>query len=111
MAELVTPADVKAQLRLTESELAARMTEVLSLIDQATAIVLAHCNTTEHWRTVTAAWVDDTTTPQAVRTAILKQVAYLNQSRGDEPKGAVEDDGLAPGVKALLRLYSDPVIA
>lgn len=111
MADLVSLAAVKSQLRLTDTEIALRGEEFQSFMDQATAVVLARCNTTAYWRTVTPTWVDEATTPAVVKTAILKQVAYLNQYRGDEAKGSQEDDGLAPGVASLLRHYSDPVVA
>jgi hypothetical protein len=111
VADLISLEAVKRQLRLTDTEIALRGSEYQSLMDQATAIVLTHCNTTEVWRAVTATWVDEDTTPAVVKTAILKQVAYLNQYRGDEAKGPQEDDGLAPGVAALLRHYRDPVVA
>lgn len=102
--------DAQRQLRWTDSDLALRSEELQSLIDQATAIVLAICNSTEYWRLITVTWTEDTV-PVTVKTAILKQVAYLNQYRGDDPKGAQEDDGLAPGVRSLLRFTSDPVVA
>lgn len=111
MADLISLDAVKRQLRLTDSEISERGEEWQSLMDQATAIVLARCNTTAYWRTQTAAWVDEDSTPAVVKTAILKQVAYLNQYRGDEAKTTQEDDGLAPGVASLLRHYSDPVVA
>lgn len=111
MADLVDLYAVQKQLRWTDTEVSAKHEELQSLIDQATAIVLAHCNTTAHWRTITATWVDETTTPSTVKTAILKQVAYLDQYRGDEEQKAQPDDVLAPGVRALLRFTSDPVVA
>lgn len=110
MADLISIQDAKHQLRWTDSDVALRRDELQALIDQATGIVLAHCNTTEHWRPVTATW-DEDTVPITVKAAVLKQVAYLHQFRGDDPKGSGEDDGLAPGVKALLWFTRDPVIA
>jgi hypothetical protein len=109
VADLVSLDEAKRQLRWADSDLALRMEELQALIDQATAIVLALCNTTAHWREITVTWTDSTV-PVPVKTAILKQVAYLNQFRGDDPKGSMEDDGLAPGVRALLRFTSDPVV-
>ena len=110
MADLISLADVQKQLRMTDSEIADKADEMQLFMDQATAIVLAHCNTTAYRRDETATWVDEDTTPFVVKTAILKQVAYLNQYRGDELKGAEEDDGLAPGVASLLRHFRDPVV-
>lgn len=111
MADLVGLQAVQRQLRWTDSELSAKRDELQSLTDRATEIVLALCNSTAYWRDITATWVDEDTTPSTVQTAILKQVAYLNQFRGDDVKASTEDDGLAPGVRALLRFTSDPVIA
>lgn len=110
MADLVSLGEAQRWLRWTDSDLSLRADELQSLIDQATAIVLGLCNTTEYWRAITPTW-DEETVPVTVRTAVLKQVAYLNQFRGDDPKGAMDDDGFAPGVRSLLRFTSDPVVA
>jgi Leu/Phe-tRNA-protein transferase len=111
VADLVSLEAVKRQLRLTDSEITQRGEEYQALMDQATAMVLNHCNTTAQWRTTTATWVDEDTTPTVVKAAILKQVAFLNQFRGDESESPVDDYGLGPGVAQLLRAYRDPVVA
>ncbi len=109
MASLVTVEDARIQLRWTHNDMSLRLGELETLIEQASEIVLAHCGTTDYWRAITPTW-DETTVPATVKTAVLKQVAYLNQYRGDEPKGSQEDDGLAPGVRSLLWFTRDPVI-
>jgi hypothetical protein len=109
MADLVSLQDAQRQLRWADSDVSLKTEELQGLIDQATAIVLACCNTTDYWRAITPTW-DEDTAPWTVKTAILKQVAYLNQYRGDEQKGTEEDDGIAPGVKSLLWFTRDPVI-
>lgn len=108
MPDLLDLQDVKHQLRLTDAEVSDRTDELQGLLDQATAIIVGLCDTTEHWRGVTATWTR-ATVPTVVKALILKQTAYMYQYRGDEDKD-VHDDGLAPGVRSLSWLTRDPVI-
>lgn len=110
MADLVTDLEVQQQLRLTDQQLADQADEIQRLMDQATAIVLAYCGTTETWRTVIEDWVDEDTTPQVVRSCILQQVQYLYSKPGDKPAQEA-GDGFAPGIRMVLGMYRDPVIA
>ena len=107
---LVTSFEAHVQLRQAEGnpEIDADIEMKLS---QATAVVLDYCNTTEHWRTVTATWTESTV-PFAVHAAILAQLSFMFAHRGDsDVSKMVDENGLAPGVAGLLRTHRDPVIA
>lgn len=105
MPDLVYPEEAVQRLRLS---FVADVPDLQILIDHATAVVLDYCNSTAYHRAITVTWTY-ATVPLVVKEAILKQVAYLNQNRGDEAK--TNDDGLAPGIKWLLDRYRDPVVA
>lgn len=105
MPDIVYLEEAVQRLRLSS---VSDVPDLQTLIDHATAVVMDYCNSTAYWRAITATWTD-TTVPAVVKEAILKQVAYLNQNRGDEAK--TDDDGLAPGIRWLLTRYRDPVVA
>lgn len=107
-ASLVTLAEAEAHLR---SVPVADLADVQLKLNAATAIILDYIGSTEHWRTIAAAWTDETV-PGYVHSAILLQLEYLFVYRGsniDDRRTDVNE--LAPGVASLLRRTRDPVVA
>lgn len=111
---LTTLAQAKAHLRITTPDGDPRDADLLMKLEQAEAIILEYCNTTAHWREITATWTP-TTLPRPVHAAILLELGELWQFRGDEPgdAGAARTDGfdLSPAIRALLMRSRDQVIA
>lgn len=110
---LITVTQAKLQLR--RPDLADTDPDLLQLMAAAEASVLNYLNRSEAGRTNTALWTDATTTPADVRHALLLRVAELDRFRGDDladETPAIDlDSGLSPPITALLRRYSDPVLA
>jgi hypothetical protein len=114
MADLVTLDDAKAHIRVIDST----QDQDLELkLAQATEIVLDYVNQRREatadvgdWAAIVAAWTDETV-PAQVQAAILKQFAYLWRFRGDDENPPALENGLAPGVAALLARFRDPAIA
>jgi Phage gp6-like head-tail connector protein len=105
---LVTLQQAKDHLKIKTT---AEDADVAVKLAAAEAQVLSVCNTTSHWRTVTATWTD-VTVPADVRQAILYQCAELYRFRGDDVEGPVRaGEDLSPLVMSLLRRSRDPVVA
>lgn len=91
-----------------------RETDLTLKIAHAEAIVIGYCNSTAHWRAITATWIDEDTVPAVVQAAILLQLSELYRFRGDEVEGqgpAQTVGGLSPQVVNLLMRHRDPVVA
>jgi hypothetical protein len=117
MATLVTLAQAKGHLRVTWPDTDPRAADLQLKLDTAQAIILGSINRSnpDYWPAVTATWTDETTVPFEVHGAILLQLGELDQYRGDEadneaPARDAGLDDLSPRIRALLRLYRDPVI-
>jgi hypothetical protein len=76
-------------------------------LEQASAIILDRCNSTEHWRAITATWTD-ATVPRAVQAAMLLMLTHLYEHRGDDMQ---PDADLWKAIDGLIGLHKDPVLA
>jgi hypothetical protein len=111
--ELVSLDEVKTHLLITTPDDDPGDADLTTKRDHAQSLVLSYCNSTAHWRSITATWTADTV-PNEVKAAILLEVGELYRFRGDDVAYAEAiSDGfdLAPRVRALLRRSRDPVIA
>lgn len=88
---LVTIDEAKGQLNLKGSH--QFDSELQMMMEQATGIIVQYVNDAD----VTDLWTLDTV-PAAAHHAILLQLTWMFQHRGDE----VDTDGIAPGVETLL---------
>lgn len=97
---LVSLDDVKNQLNLRGDD---RFNEELqSYAEQATGIIIEYINDPDETDLYTIG-----TITAAVHNAILLQSAWMFQHRGDE----VDADGIAPGVRSLLKRTRKEAIA
>lgn len=117
MAALVTLAQAKGHLRVTWPDTDPRAADLQLKLDTAEATILDAINQSnpDYWPGVTATWTDELTVPKSVHAAILLQLGELDAYRGDEadadaPARDAGLDDLSPRIRALLRLYRDPVI-
>ncbi|MUV20859.1 phage gp6-like head-tail connector protein [Burkholderia thailandensis] len=96
MSDLITLAQAKAQLRITDTDSDG---ELASLVSAASDIVVGYLKTVE-----AAAYTADTVPPR-VRTAVLLVLASLYEDR----EGA--NDPIGPAVQSLLMRDRDPALA
>ncbi|MCA8314738.1 head-tail connector protein [Burkholderia multivorans] len=96
MSDLITLAQAKAQLRITDSDSDA---ELADLVTAASAIVV------NYLKTDTAASYTVDTVPAHVRTAVLLVLGSLYEDR----EGA--NDPIGPAVQSLLMRDRDPALA
>lgn len=104
---LISFEQARDHLQLT-ADLAPEVVEdLMTKMDQASALVLDRINTTEQWRTTSATWTE-LTVPRAVQTAMLLVLTHLYEHRGDDQSS---DEALWRSVNNLISLHRDPVIA
>ncbi|KWO18363.1 hypothetical protein WM27_20960 [Burkholderia ubonensis] len=96
MSDLITLAQAKAQLRITDTD---SDTELADLIMAASAIVVGYL------KTETAATYTAATVPAHIRTSVLLVLASLYEDR----EGA--NDPIGPAVQSLLMRDRDPALA
>lgn len=111
MAELVTLEQAKKRARYIGCD---EDDDLRLMLLQAHEIVLRYLADTTNttWTATIAAWTDETV-PADVQVAIQLQFKALDASRGDstEAEKFFDIDGLAHGVKGILRRLRAPVIA
>lgn len=111
MAELVSLDVAKRRARITECF---EDDDLRDLLVQAQAVILRYLEdeTDEDWTATLAAWTDETV-PSDVQLAIVLQFKALDAARGDnlDADKVLDVDGLAMGVKGILRRLRKPVIA
>jgi Phage gp6-like head-tail connector protein len=102
---LITLEAAKGHLRITTEE---SNSEVWRKTEQASAIVLARCNTTARVRTLSADWTVETV-PEPVRTAILVLLTHLYENAGNDM--TAQSDVYLALDQFITTAYKDPVVA
>jgi len=101
---LVTLADAKQHLRIEDTD---HDGDIALKLAQAEAMILDRCNSTAHWRAITATWTD-VTVPSAITAAIALVLTHLYENRGDNME---MDADFWAAVDRVIGLHKDPVIA
>jgi hypothetical protein len=99
MATLVTLAQAKTHLRITDAD---HDVDIQAKVDQADGIIRNYLKAQN-----VAAW-DETTAPKAVQAAALLMVGHLFEHRGDDME---PDETLWKAIERLLIRYRDPALA
>jgi hypothetical protein len=81
--------------------------DIYAKLEEAQALVIGRCNSTAHWREITATWTEDTI-PLEIQSAILIMLTHLYQHRGDDMR--LDAEAWA-AVERQIGQYKDPVIA
>lgn len=113
MAVLVTLAQGKQHLARFEPPGDVLDADLDAKLSAAEAHVLALCSRTPTSQAIAEAWTAETV-PAAVVAAILIEFGELVRFRGDDdrnPLPRASGDDASAHVAALLRRYSDPVVA
>jgi len=111
MATLVTLAQAKLHLYRHEPPGDVQDPDLELKLLAAEAKMLAHCSRTPATAAIAAAWTAVTVPPQVVA-CILDEFGELVRYRGDDDTGPLrEGEDVSPYVAALLRPFSDPVVA
>jgi gp6-like head-tail connector protein len=104
MAALISLSTAKAHLRVEHID---DDNDIDVKLEQASAIILDRCNSTEYWRAITVTWTY-ATVPLAVQAAMLLMLTHLYEHRGDDMK---PDADLWMAIDRLIGLHKDPVLA
>lgn len=114
MSTLVTLAEAKTHLKITDPDGSAVDTDLQFKLDAAEAAILNYIGSTAFWLAVIVEW-DASTVPVYVKQAILLQVGEFWRGRGDDPESPPRDASLEakdfrPEIVGLLRRTRDPVV-